>query len=374
LLRNKLLSLLPNRVLWRLTLINVIVVASFIVLCSLAIYNTACFLADGLGTLDSQKQGKFESTLFQYLWIFSIIAIIVGSLVHYYLIKKLTSPLKELIESTKRMKKGQYPEPIEVHSKDEMGQLIGHFNDLVKQLKDTQQHRKELVLDLSHEFRTPLSNLNGYLGALKNGMIEADKEMYQFLHEESKRLIKMVEQLEQLKELDYISKQTYFEKEPLDIRLLVEQSIGMFRWSLTNAGIDVNIQTESGIVNVHNGGIQQVIGNLIDNAIRYYQGSDSITIKGEKIGSMYRVSITGPGKEIPVEDQEKIFERFYRVDSSRTRDYSGGTGLGLAISKQIIEHHNGEIGVKSDNNYHTFWFTLPLTLGHFSLDIQKSIE
>ncbi len=351
----------PKQILWKLTFTNIIVIGFFIVLSSWAIYNTACFLADGLGAMDNQKQGQFNSTLFQYLWIFSVSAIVIGSLIHFYLTKKLIHPIKELIESTKRMKQGQYPNPLEVKSDDETGQLISHFNDLVKQLKNNQQYRQKLVSDLSHELRTPLSNLNGYLSALKSGVISGDRQLYQSLHEELKRLISLVEQLEQLKEWDYVTKQTFSQKEPIDMAVLVEQSVEMFRWSLKNAGIKLHVKTEPGIVNVYDGGVPQVISNLIDNAIRYYQGTEPITVIGESLNSEYRVAVSGPGQTIPFLEQEKIFERFYRVDPSRTRD-TGGTGLGLAISKEIIEHHTGKIGIKSNGHYHTFWFTLPLSV------------
>lgn len=325
----------------------------------MAIYNTACFLVDGMGTMGNQKQIQFNSTLFQYLWIFSISTIVIGSLIHFYLTKRLIKPLKELIESTKRMKQGQYPLPIEGQSEDEMGQLVGHFNELVMQLKNNQQHRQKLVSNLSHEFRTPLSNINGYLNALSNGVIKGDQKLYQSLHKESNRLISLVEQLEQLKEWDYVSKQTFSEKEPVDIDLLVEQSVEMFRWSLKKADISVEVKTEPGIVNVYNGGIPQVISNLIDNAIRYYQGTGPIAIIGENLETEYCVSVSGPGQTIPLPEQDRIFERFYRLDPSRERD-TGGTGLGLAISREIIEHHSGTIGINSNGNHHTFWFTLPL--------------
>ncbi|MEH6944616.1 sensor histidine kinase [Bacillus sp. JJ722] len=350
---------LPKRFLWRLTFINIIVVASFIVLSSWAIYNTACLLVDGMGTMDNQKLNQFDSTLFQYLWIFSITAIVTGSLIHFYLTRTLIRPLRRLIESTKRMKKGQYPTPIEIKSEDEMGQLMGQFNDLVQQLKNNEQHRQKLVSDLSHEFRTPLSNLNGYLNAMKNGVIEGNQKLYQSLHEESKRLINMVEQLEKLKEWDSVSQQLFSEKETVDIASLIEQSVEMFRWSLKKANILAEVQTEHGVVNTYNGGITQVLSNLIDNAIRYYHGDGPIMIKGECLDSEYRVSVIGPGHAIPEVEQEKIFERFYRTDPSRSRD-TGGTGLGLAITKEIVKSHNGKIGISSKDNHHTFWFTLPL--------------
>lgn len=350
-------SLLPEGLLWRLTFINIFIVASFIVLSSLAIYHTACYLASDLSAGSHQKQ--FNSTLFQYLLIFSTAAIVIGSLIHFYLTRKLIRPLRQMIESTKIMKEGHYPKPIEVTSDDEMGQLMGHFNDLIQQLKDNQEHRRKLVSDLSHELRTPLSNLNGYLNALDSGVIEGNPELYQSLHQEAKRLISMVDQLDQLKEWDYVSKQTFSEKELQDMQLLIEQSVELFHWSLKKSGLSIDVDVEPGIVNVYSGGIQQVMGNLIDNAIRYHSGDGSIMIKGENKSTHYMFSISGFGKEIPYKKSAKIFERFYRIDQARTRD-SDGTGLGLAISKEIIEHHRGQIGVTSEGNYHTFWFSIPL--------------
>ncbi|MBF0706713.1 HAMP domain-containing histidine kinase (plasmid) [Alkalihalobacillus hwajinpoensis] len=139
-----------------------------------------------------------------------------------------------------------------------------------------------------------------------------DQKMYQSLHNESERLIHMVEQLEQLKEWDYFTQQTYSEKEPMDMQFLVEQSVGMFRWSLKNAGIKVEIQAESGIVNVYNEGIPQVMNNLLDNAIRYYEGTGPIRVKGEIEKGSNMLSIGGPDKQFQ-EKQKKKYSRDYIV-------------------------------------------------------------
>ncbi|WP_034659059.1 sensor histidine kinase [Robertmurraya massiliosenegalensis] len=352
-------SCFPKKVLWRLTLTNIIVIAIFIILSSWAIYNTACFLVDGMGQINAQKQNEFNTTLFQYLWLFSVSVIIMGSVVHFYLTTKLIKPLNRLIESTKIMKQGHYPEPIKVKSDGEIEQLILHFNELVQQLKNNQQFRQKLISDLSHEFRTPLSNLNGYLNALSNGVIEGNPKLYESLQQESKRLTHMVEQFEILKEWDYASIQNFTERQHVDMRLLIEQSVEMFKWLLDQRGIKVELQTEYGIVTVINGGIPQVISNLIDNAIRYYEGTGPIIIKGEALDEDYLVTVSGPSQRISDLDQERIFERFYRTDSSRNSE-TGGTGLGLSISKEIVEHHNGKIGLLSNQNYNSFWFTLPL--------------
>ncbi|WP_156288861.1 sensor histidine kinase [Oceanobacillus salinisoli] len=301
---------------------------------------------------------SLDHRLFQYLWIFSISTITIGSLTHFYLTKKLIHPLRELIHSTKKMKQGEYPTPIEIKPEGEIGELMSHFNDLVKQLEANEKHRQKLVSDLSHEFRTPLSNLNGYLRALQSSVIEGDEKLYQSLYEESKRLIHLVEQMEQLKEWDHLSSQIFSEKSPVNIKKLVEQSVEMFRWTSEQAKIKVQVDVAPSLVTVNSGAITQVISNLLDNAIRYYEGTGPIMIEGKNLESEYVLCVIGPGKPISVEGQERIFERFYRTDYSRSREF-GGSGLGLAISKEIIGHHRGIIGVTSEENVHTFSFRVP---------------
>jgi len=349
---------LPKRFLLRLTLVNIIVIVAFVMFSSWAIYDTACLLADGLFSLSGQIQHQFRATLFQYLWIFSISAVILGSLVHFYLTKKITQPIKELIEATKKMKQGEFSSPIQVKENGEIGELIHVFNDLAQQLEYNEQHRKKLVSDLSHEFRTPLTNLNGYLRALQSGVIEGNERLYQSLYSESTKLTQLVKQMEQLKEWDEMTTPTFDEKTPVDMKTFIENSTEIFHWSLEQKGINLEVDVQTGKVPIHQTNISQVISNLLDNAVSYYEGSGPIHIQGEKLSKKYKVSITGPGREISKTDRKKIFERFYRTDPSRSRD-SGGSGLGLAISKEIIERHHGEIGVHSEGNRHTFWFVLP---------------
>ncbi|GGN62482.1 hypothetical protein GCM10007971_28440 [Oceanobacillus indicireducens] len=309
--------------------------------------------------MTGMNQAQFNKTLYYYLWIFSLLAIIIGSIAHFYLTKRLIHPLKRLIESTNSMKKGDYPEPIEVTTSDEIGQLTRNFNGLVHQLKKNHEQRQKLVLDLSHEVRTPLANLSGYLYALKNGVIEGDPALYESLYKESERLTKMITQLETLKEWDYISEQLFFKKENADLAKLLKETVSMFDWQLQDKNIPLEIDVECAELSVDREGILQVFRNLIDNAIRYYSGSGTIMIKGERLANDYYIGITGPSHPIPSDAGEKLFERFYRVDPSRSRG-TGGSGLGLSITKEIIERHNGDIGWKEGKNKNTFWLTLPL--------------
>ena len=354
-------SLWPKQILWRLTFLNTLAFTAVIILSSFTIYNAACSLVSGMES-DVQRQNQFNAALLQYLWVFSASIIVVGSLLHFYFTKKLMRPLKELIESTKVMKDGQYPKTIETYSEGEIGELIGHFNELVQQLKLKEQSRQKVVSDLSHEFRTPLSNLNGYMKALSSGVIEGDPALFQSLYGEAKRLTAMVEQLEQLKEWDIAAMKTLVEIQHEEMSLMIHQVVEMFHWRLQEKNIHVQIEAVPGIVGVSNGGIQQVLGNILDNAIRYYEGNAPIQVEGSITGNEYRVAIISEGQEISKADVEKIFERFYRTDPSRNRN-SGGSGLGLAISKEIVEHHKGTIGLDLKNGRYCFWVSIPLEKG-----------
>lgn len=350
---------MPSGFLWRLTFLNTVVIIAATAISGWAIYNTACFLAAGVGNLDELRQQQFNSTLLRYLWIFMIMAVIAGSVFHFYLTNHLIQPIRSLIHSTKQLKRGHYPEPIHVNKQDEIGQLVVQYNGLIEQLRTSEQQRKKLVTDLSHEIRTPLSNLNGYLHALKDGDIVSDEKLFISLHKESQRLTQMIEQLDQLKEWDYISVQTVSRGEMIQMTDLLEQCVAMFKWTLKQNEIPIHVEMEACEIEIHVEGIQQVISNLLDNAIRYYDGQGPIIIKGAKINNEYRIAVTGPGRPVPMEEKDNIFKRFYRLDSSRSRD-TGGSGLGLAITKEIVERHHGEIGIETNASGNEFWFKLPL--------------
>lgn len=354
-------SLIPPGFLWRLSVLNIVVLVTATALSGWAIYNTACILAAGLGDLDPLRQEQFNSTLLNYLWIFMIAAALFGSVFHFYLTKHLIKPIRSLIQSTEQMKLGQYPQSVEVYRNDEIGQLVEQYNGLLEQLQRNEIHRKKLITDLSHEIRTPLSNLSGYLQALKDGDISGDKILYSSLYEESNRLAQMIEQLEQLKEWDYLAAQTIVKKKPYEIGNLLNQCVEMFKRTLVEKEISIQVEVEPCELDMHAEGIQQVISNLIDNAIRYYEGAGPILLTGKKQGKDYRISITGPSRPIPAKERENVFRRFYRLDASRSR-MTGGSGLGLAISKEVVErHHQGKIGIGTRDMSNEFWVLLPIT-------------
>lgn len=345
-------KIIPKRFLWRLTLMNVLVIAPTIGISSWAVYNTACFLVEGMGYFNADGQLQFNRILYRYLWLFSILTFTLSSVIQFFLTKKLINPIRDVIDSTKTMKQGEYPAPIPVTSEDEIGELVAHYNELIQQLRTNETERKEQVADLSHEFRTPLANLNGYLHALENGVIEPDTALFASLYQESKRLTTMVEQLDKLQEWNYLAAQKMIRKERVEITDLLHQCTAMFSWRLEQENIPITVELDRESLSVYVAGIQQVLSNLLDNAIDYYEGPGVITVKGQARDRLYMVTVSGPGVEI--EDPEKVFERFYRGHPEN----KSGSGLGLAIVKGIVENSGGEVGYAEEDGNNNFWFTI----------------
>lgn len=349
---------MPKGLLWRISLVNILVITVTVGLSGWAVYHTACFLAGGFGNFGELRQLQFNSTFLQYVLTFSVIGLFIGGILHFYLIKKLLKPVRELITSTKQLKEGNFPELIQLNSDDEIGQLVEQYNGLITQLKNNEQERTKLVSDVSHEFRTPLSNLNGYLYALKSGAIDGNEKIYQSLYNEVYRLTHLIDDIDKLKEWNHITSQAYSQKSKVNIKEQLEQCVAMFELTIDRHDIPLEIRAADREVVINVEGIQQVLSNLIDNAVRYYEGNSAIQVTGEGLSDSYKISITGPGKPIKQAEAKKVFERFYRIDESRN-DQTGGSGLGLSIAKEIVDKHGGDIGLVSEQNNNTFWFTLP---------------
>src|SRR5699024_932929 len=138
-----------------------------------------------------------------------------------------------------------------------------------------------------------------------------------------------------------------------------KQYAAMFSWRKEQEKIAISVEADDYLVSVYVEGIQQVISNLLENAMQYDAGSEAIKVRGEQRDSFYYVAVSGQSEFIPEKEAGNLFKRFYRLDQSRNR-VTGGNGLGLAIAKEIVENHGGRIGVKSGGSYNTFWFELPL--------------
>lgn len=344
---------------WKMMLLNGLVIGIVVWLTGVAVTEYACYLV-----IESPDSGTilgpvFRDTLEGYLWKMALAAVLAGSLTHFFLMRTILRPLNRLASSTRQMTAGSYPDPVPVPaSSDEVSQLTRDFNHLVQVLRHNERSRKHMLTNISHDLRTPLSNLTGYLEGLKNGVIEGDPALYQSLHEEALRLNHLIEQFHQLSVWE-TKPPLSLRAEPVDMQELLHSSRRRFEWKGERKGISLSMRAEPGRVTADPQGCESMIDNLLQNALEYNTGT-WISIRGSVTeGGFYRVKVSNPGEPLADAERDQLFDRFYRGDESRNRG-SGGSGLGLSIVREIAGRHGGTSGVEIDREVYTFWFTLPL--------------
>jgi len=343
---------------WKFTLINVAVIGIAIWVAGVSVKDYACLLFANSPSVTAEESAIFTQTMQTFLIKASLTAVLIAAFFHYFFVKKLLLPLKELGHATRQMTQGEMPNPLSIRVNDEIGQLTADFNQLSLKLKHVEDLRKKMISDIAHELRTPLTNINGYLEALCTGVIRGNKELFQSLHEESVRITRLVEQLHQLNVWQGKKISNENKVSILSIEKMIESCVNHFSLEFKNSGVTIDLNIEAAKVVGDEDGLIQVLHNLLTNVLQYDQGG-WVEITGKQNESNYQVVVKNLGQPIPEEHESLIFERFYRLDSSRSRE-SGGSGLGLSLVKEIIEQQGGKTGLRSEVNEHSFWFTVPL--------------
>jgi two-component system sensor histidine kinase VicK len=236
------------------------------------------------------------------------------------------------------------------------------LHDITEQQK-LEESRKEFVANVSHELRTPLTTIKSYLEALDEGAIEEPTLAHKFVHvtrNETERMIRLVSDLLHLSKYD--SQQKKIRREITNIVPILEEVADRFAFQAQQRGIDFVILPDKGLqpVNIDRDEIDQVLDNLISNAIKYSPDGGFITMTASKINQQWaEVTVADQGIGIPQKELSRVFERFYRVDKARSRDM-GGTGLGLNIALEIVRAHGGMMKIESEQGAGTMVkFTLP---------------
>lgn len=338
----------------KLVAVNSIVILLVIMLAGISVKDYACFLVNH----EQVTGAQLVDTLNSFLIKVSIIAFIAAGLVHYVSVKRIVKPIKTMAVAANQIKEGKIPTPIDVPSNGELGELVTNFNAMADTLSIIQTRREEMLRDIAHELRTPLTNINGYLEALHNGVMIGDRELFGSLLEESRRITRIVNLIA---ELDAWNKDVYFlEKqfEEVNMKEVLIESLSAFQLKLSNRFDSVYQDFQSSTVIGHKDGLKQVISNLLQNIIDYDVGRQ-LSIETVSRGSDYIITFTHEGTEIDSDKKDLIFERFYRLEDSRSTK-ADGAGLGLAIARSIIEAHDGEIGLHTNGHDHSFWIRIPL--------------
>jgi signal transduction histidine kinase len=227
-------------------------------------------------------------------------------------------------------------------------------------LERAEKLRRNLVADTAHELRTPLSNIRGYLEAIRDDVVKPDTKTINLLYEEVTLLTRLVEDLQDLALAE--ANQLKLVRQPENIKGILEQAVSAAGAQALSKGVSLLASFGSGLplCDIDAQRIKQVLHNLLDNAIVHTPPAGTVTVDATDQGAWVEISVTDTGEGIPAEDLPNIFERFYRVDKSRSRS-TGGHGLGLTIARRLVEAHGGIINAQSEPGKGArFSFTIPL--------------
>ncbi len=303
------------------------------------------------------------STITQLYLASAVVPIIIMFFAIYAMTYRLTKPLKLMSEASRAMARGDFSKRIPVTSDDEIGELSASFNMMTNSLAQLEGMRKSFVANVSHELKTPMTTIGGFIDGILDGTIEAEKQEYylNIVSSEVKRLSRLVQSMLSMARLEsgeFTLKPELFDLRELIFTIVISQEQRIEKRKIEITGLD-ELQDVS--VNADRDLIHQALYNLIDNAIKFTDegGKVSFSLKAENKRTVLTVTNTGVG--IPQKDLPFIFERFYKVDKARS-SVKNSTGLGLYIVKTIITAHGGKItAVSKENEYTTFKVVLPMT-------------
>jgi len=295
-----------------------------------------------------------------FLWG-GLVAVAIAVAITFFLSRRILAPVKALTLASKQLGGGDFSQRVQIKDKSELGELARTFNSMAGDLERAERLRQNMVADVAHELRTPLSNIRGYLEALRDGMIKPDKKTIRSLYEEASLLSRLVDDLQELSLAEAGELKLVCQAE--DIGELIRQTVAAVEAQERVKGISLSVELPDKLppMNIDSRRISEVLRNLLENAVAHTAKEGSITVAAQQRDNWVEVSVTDTGEGIPAEDLPNIFERFYRVDKSRARA-TGGSGLGLTIAKRLVEAHGGQIEVQSEPGKGSrFAFTVPVS-------------
>ncbi len=279
--------------------------------------------------------------------------------VAFALSQRILGPVEALTAAARSMQYGNLSRRVSEHSKDEIGDLARAFNAMAAGLQHLEELRRNMVNDVAHELRTPLSNIRGYLEAIQDEIAEPTPEIIDSLHEEVMFLNHLIDDLQELALAE--AGQLRLMRQPLELSPLLARTIEVLKSQMRDKHLEVSLSLAPDLPKVHADPerVQQIVRNLLNNAVTHVPENGKIVVSASPSGQEVELKVHDTGIGMTPEQLQNIFERFYRADPSRARA-TGGAGLGLAIVKQLVEAHGGRVWAESiPNQETTFSFTLP---------------
>ena len=289
-----------------------------------------------------------------------LVAIAASVALAAFLSRRILAPVESLRMAVQKLGAGDLTQRVETVERGELGELASAFNAMADALQHANHVQRQMIADIAHELRTPLSNIRGYIEAVRDRVVEPDEETVATLDGEALLLSRLVDDLQELSIVE--AGQMTMELQPEDLNELVVHTTDAMATSAAarNVRIEKRLPGDLPLVSIDYHRIGQVLRNLLDNALAHTGPGGCITVEVKPMGEQVLVSIADTGEGIEPEDLPFVFDRFYRADRSRTRA-TGGSGLGLTISKGLVEAHGGQLNVESTRGVGSrFFFTVPV--------------
>lgn len=292
----------------------------------------------------------------------TLAATVVAMALSLFLSQSVIAPVRAMSLATQRIADGRYEERVQVSGSDELAQLGMRFNQMAEKLGQIESMRRRLIGDVSHELRTPLTAIKGSMEGLMDGVLPATQDTYQQIHAEADRLNRLVDDLQELSRVEAHAYELNIH--PVDVSSIIRTVAKRLSSQFENKRISLDLELALDLPRVlaDEDRAVQVLTNLTGNALQYTPEEGRIMISAQYANDEVQISVRDTGIGIPAEHLSHIFDRFYRVDKSRSRQAGGGSGIGLTIARALVEAQGGRIWAESagEGQGSTFTFTLPI--------------
>lgn len=289
---------------------------------------------------------RFQREQTRTAWTILGLSLLLAAVVSMLLARSFLAPVQRIARATHRLAAGDYAIRIEQTSRDELGQLALDFNRLAQALEKNEHLRRQMMADLSHEIRTPLAILRGELEALQDGVRQLTPATIASMHAEVTMLNKLIDDLHEfsLADLGALS----YRMHPVDLAGLADTALSFFGERLASAGLRAELQAPPGLPAIEGDTqrLTQLLNNLLENSVRYTDAGGLVRIRLDRVEQEIHLIVEDSAPGVPEEALPRLFERLYRVESSRNRS-RGGAGLGLALCERIVQAHHGRLSASA---------------------------
>lgn len=308
----------------------------------------------------SESLTLFLTDVLNMFLLSSVAVLVLSFIIIYYVTRRLVLPLNQMSAATKSFSKGEFSQRIPVDGDDEIAQLAVAFNNMASSLSVLESSRRSFVANVSHELKTPMTTIGGFIDGILDGTIPEEKHRYylNIVSQEVKRLSRLVRSMLNIARIE--AGEMKINPAVFDIHDQICQTVFLFEQAIESKHVEIlGLDSEKELVRADPDLIHQVVYNLIENATKFVNEGGYIEFKIYTDRNMTYVSVKNSGEGISGEEVSHIFDRFYKTDKSRSVD-KNGVGLGLHIVKSIINLHSGDITVRSaEGQYVEFVFSLP---------------